>query len=93
LRANFSVTKLPEPPLSSNAFSVTGFDFPSEVLNLTCTIGLRLQVLRLFFGGLWPQMKVAMENCSSELALASSKQSSHNKKSVLIANISSSEVM
>jgi hypothetical protein len=79
LQANSSVTKLPEPQLFSNAFNVTVLGFLSEVLNLTCTIDLKMQVLHFFLGGLWPQMKVAMENCSSELALAVSKQSSNDE--------------
>ena len=40
LAANFLDTKVPPPPLSNNALSVTGLGFPIRELNLTKAIGL-----------------------------------------------------
>ena len=51
LLVNCSVTKLPEPPLSSKARRVTALALPCRVLSLTNTMGLRSSVLTLFLAG------------------------------------------
>ena len=60
-----SVTRLSAPPLSSRATIVTGFTFPSRVLNLTMDAGLRCNVFTRLAGFMvWPRMRLAIGNIS-----------------------------
>ena len=61
---NLSVTRLPDPPLSRRARSVTGLALPNRVLNLTNTMGLRSPVLARFGGLRWPRTRSEMESSS-----------------------------
>ena len=71
LAANFSVTRLPEAPLSTKALMRTGFGFPfSLVAKFTHTTGFKWRTFCSFFGLFWLRMRSRIEHISPPSSIA-----------------------